>query len=273
MVVVDGQQRLRTLFRFMDGELRLTHCELFRELEGMTWESLPTQFKRRFLVAEVPVHLIHRTADPEIPALIFERINTGGVPLTSQELRGAVLAGPAMDVVRWLARTERFRRILRGSHSDAWCEEAILAIFAVLTRGPDAVARPVQDNLNRTLAELNHGSLHGVLHPIERRFDLCLEYVDIVFGPFAFRAFDPNRQRWSKPASRAVMELQVWGFDRVHPPKGGWEGCADAVRERFRALHSDRAFFDAMRRRTIRAVRYRFELWERVLRHVASNHA
>ena len=112
--VMDGLQRLSALSSFYKNELELIDMEYWRELEGMTYETLPAALRqgidRRFLSSIV---LLYETARDEEEAerlkqLVFERINTGGVSLSQQESRNAISRGPLNDRVIKLARNPSF---------------------------------------------------------------------------------------------------------------------------------------------------------------------
>jgi hypothetical protein len=114
--VMDGVQRLTSLDKFYRDELALTELEYWRELEGMTYSTLPAQLRqgidRRYLSSIV---LLYETARDEEQAqrlkqLVFERINSGGVRLSYQESRNAISRGPLNDKLARLARTTSFCR-------------------------------------------------------------------------------------------------------------------------------------------------------------------
>jgi len=112
--VMDGLQRLSALNAFHKNELELTGMEYWRELEGMTYDTLPAALRqgidRRYLSSIV---LLYETARDEAQAetlkqLVFERINTGGVSLSAQESRNAISRGPLNERVVTLARNASF---------------------------------------------------------------------------------------------------------------------------------------------------------------------
>ncbi|MFH8836225.1 DUF262 domain-containing protein [Streptomyces sp. NPDC017868] len=112
--VMDGLQRLSALASFYNDELELADLEYWKELEGMTYSSLPAQLRqgidRRYLSSIV---LLYETARDDSQAqrlkeLVFERINSGGVSLSHQESRNALSRGPLNGPLAKLARTPSF---------------------------------------------------------------------------------------------------------------------------------------------------------------------
>ena len=91
--VVDGYQRLTAIFEFLDNKLKLTRTKhISKEWSSKTFDQLSAELQRRFKYTTLPVTLFHQINKKSNASLslIFERINTGSVPLGSQEIREAV---------------------------------------------------------------------------------------------------------------------------------------------------------------------------------------
>lgn len=116
--VMDGRQRLTALMEFYDDELVLAGLEYWPELNGRSYTTLPTSIRdgidRRYLSSII---LLNETAASEEKAaalkkMVFERLNSGGVRLSSQETRNAVYNGPLNDLCLELSTNMNFRRML-----------------------------------------------------------------------------------------------------------------------------------------------------------------
>ena len=120
--VVDGLQRLSTLFEFMGklrGEsgtkqpLRLTEAKYLPALDGVLWEDLSPPLRIDFRRAKVNVSILNRGSDRRAKYDLFERLNTGGTPLSEQEVRNCILLMEDEGFYDWLqslSETESFRR-------------------------------------------------------------------------------------------------------------------------------------------------------------------
>lgn len=112
--VVDGVQRLTTIVRFVKPDaaglepLRLGDLEYLTQYEGSRFEDLPGRMQTRIMETELSVLLIRRGTPEEARFNIFARINTGGQPLTRQELRHALIPGPARALLAKLAESGFF---------------------------------------------------------------------------------------------------------------------------------------------------------------------
>jgi uncharacterized protein with ParB-like and HNH nuclease domain len=92
-VVVDGQQRLRSIDDFYHGRYALTGLQVLKDLNGKKWEDLPPKLDRKILQRVIRTLVISHFTNSGIRFEIFERLNSGGVPLTEQEIRNATLRG------------------------------------------------------------------------------------------------------------------------------------------------------------------------------------
>lgn len=165
-LVVDGQQRLRTIFYFFDGyfgSARSDHRTVFR-LKGlsdqspyanMTYSELleTNEAAARRLRNSVLRAFIIRQLDPNDDTSvfhIFERLNTGGTFLHNQEVRNAVCGGPFNDLLHELNAYRPWRQILGKPRFDSRMRdvELILRFFSLL-HAADRYEKPIKDFMSR----------------------------------------------------------------------------------------------------------------------------
>ena len=97
--VVDGQQRLQALFRYMDNEYALTGLKTLVELNKKKSADLDKKLKNRIKNFSLPTVVIQKESDRELRYDLFERLNTGATGLNEQELRNAVFRGEYNDFI------------------------------------------------------------------------------------------------------------------------------------------------------------------------------
>jgi rubredoxin len=110
--VVDGQQRLTSLFRFMENEFAITGLEVLQDLNGKRFNKLSKPEQEHVENFLLTVVRIDKESHPEVKFEVFERLNTGSVKLNDQEVRNAVFRGAYNDLLRTLAKNSTFLRLL-----------------------------------------------------------------------------------------------------------------------------------------------------------------
>lgn len=115
--VMDGRQRLSALSDFYADGFALTGLQYWSDLDGRKYSKLPSKVRagidRRYISSII---LLKETAANEEQAamlkkMVFERLNSGGVKLGSQETRNAVYDGPLNKLCLELSANEQFRRM------------------------------------------------------------------------------------------------------------------------------------------------------------------
>ena len=113
--VVDGQQRLSAIEKFIDGQLVLDKRS--KEFAGKTYDLLDEDDQQMFLAYQVGVEQLFG-ADDDMVLDIFHRINAYGLSLNRQELRhGKFQGGRYQGEFRWaVIRTAERWEILWSKH-------------------------------------------------------------------------------------------------------------------------------------------------------------
>lgn len=94
--VVDGVQRISTILQLM-GRLHsfeplvLTESMHLPSMEGYTWEDLPNDMRRILRRGKMGVNIILTENSVQAQYELFQRLNTGGLHLSAQEIRNCLL--------------------------------------------------------------------------------------------------------------------------------------------------------------------------------------
>ncbi len=147
--VVDGLQRLLTLVNFAgdemariaakltDAPLRLTGLDKLPAISETTFKDLPVDIRTTLEDRPVKVVVLNDKSDLQVRFDLFERLNTGGVVLTDQEVRECVFRGEFMDLLSELGGSPDFRTVVRlpqGRWKDGTPEDYVLRFFAFFER-------------------------------------------------------------------------------------------------------------------------------------------
>ncbi len=213
-VIVDGVQRLTAITRFIAPEsvaswatpLTLHGLQYLSQYEGASFRDLPGRLQTRLLETQVVLHLI-RPGTPE-PAMfnIFARINTGGRPLSRQELRHALIPGPARELLGDLARSDDFLTATDGSVSPTRMDdrEMVLRFIAFRLSPPDSYRPEFDDFLGQAMRKVN--TLRETeKDQLRRDFGRAMRAARDIFGQHAFRKIYRTQLRRS-PINKALFE-------------------------------------------------------------------
>lgn len=99
-VVVDGQQRVRAVLGYIEGDYELS--DDINRWSGLAFDDLDAQSKKKIFEYDFVVRILPELADEQIRS-IFQRINRTNVGLNPQELRHATYWGPFIKMVEKLA--------------------------------------------------------------------------------------------------------------------------------------------------------------------------
>jgi len=270
-LVVDGLQRLSTLKSFViDKTLKLRGLEFLDKCDGKKFDQLPRNLQRRILETQVTVFLIQENTPPEVKFNIFKRINTGGLPLSSQEIRHALNQGKACTLLQDLSECEEFRTAINdGIRDDRMGDrECILRLLAFFrTPYSDYKANNIDAFLNQCMRELNQLSDADML-ALDKRFRRTMVDCYRLFGNRAFRKQKRGNPR-RYPINRALFEVWSVNVDALSPEDvDRLQAKNDDLRKRFVSVLDDSSFEAAISYGTgdPHKVRLRFSKIEEIIR-------
>jgi len=191
-LVLDGQQRLRTLQAFYRGLHNAKEFSLQNvasDYKDLTYEALDPELRRTIDNTFVQATIVK--TDGQAKSLdtiyqIFERLNSGGTQLTPHEIRVALYAGRFVEFLTKLNELDAWRE-LYGPLSPRLRDQEILLRFVALYVSPGSYKRPLKKYLNDFVAD--HRDLEG-LDPdaVGARFSDAVRLLNSAVGPSAIRA-------------------------------------------------------------------------------------
>ena len=275
-IVIDGQQRLTTIFGFIEDRFPLAQLELLPELNGKSFAHLEGKLQRRFEATYLTCFVLQPGTDSAVKFHISERLNVGGVARNAQEIRNGLFRGPGLELIKRLAANtgpgsfldvagplRKFRRMK--------ADELVLRAMAFLDLGPDKYTGETSRFLNEELQHLNHLP-EKKRQELELRLSVALIRTRGVFGEHAFRRYNPTEGTWTSQINGPLLEITVCGFDKYFPPGTALsQHTAVEIERRFRRICGDSVFRDAITSATqaTSRVRTRFDLWMKELADVA----
>ena len=230
--VMDGQQRITAIRDFYDNKLKLTGLEIWTELEGRTYKQLPRNIQAgidRRSISSITI-ITESTSSPEEALFLkqktFERLNTGGVDASNQEVRNCLYNGKFNSLLFELANNEIFvkawklppqqnqkdREIKENSlYQKMEDVELVLRFFALRN------AEHFSGGMKEFLDVYMRKSLNFSDEDIKLLESIFLETITLaheIYEEHLFKPFDPKSNTWKKRSYKAYYDAVMVGLSR-----------------------------------------------------------
>lgn len=269
-LVVDGLQRLSSLKNFVIlKRLKLEGLEFLRQLNGMKFDDLPRSLQRQIEETQITAYIINDGTPEEVKFNIFQRINTGGLTLNSQEIRHALNQGVPATFVAEMANLEEFKKATDGAiNPKRMLDREFVTRFLAFYLHPYYEYVPDLDNyMNAAMSELKKMD-EWQREIIKFEFIQSVLLAKSVFGEWAFRKADkyPDKR---KPINKALFE--VWSVSLAKLDNIQREKLEKKKKILFdksiQLVKEDVAFFDSITTSTGNKsnVSYRFSSIEKII--------
>lgn len=276
-IVIDGKQRLMTIastylsqYRGYWQETELSGLKILSKLNDVSLDALIGGSKyanerRQLDNADIRTTVISGFSDDSILYDIFYRINTGSVPLSSQELRQVLNRGAfAKYLMEQTSKENPLWTVLGITQPDARLRdvELLLRLIAWKQRSREYKGN-MKPFLDDTMSELNTSWATSSKAVVERVVPKLLEGVGAtvaVFGEDAGKKY--SETKFESALNRAVFEVQAYYFSFPKVRKAALERKGKVVAA-FKALCSDTEFRTTIEATTksIENYRTRFEMY------------
>lgn len=234
--VIDGLQRLSTIKHFVLGnqkaddsvlgnlddnslidKLKLKGLEYLKTLEGETFESLPSELSSRIEESNVTVYLLRPGTPEDVKFNLFQRINTGGLTLTSPEIRNALNKGIPAEYVKELAETTAFVKATNNSIPSKRMEDRdfVIRFLSFYFFGHKDYLPNLDNFLNKGMRKIKTLS-QTERSDVKSIFIKSLELSHSIFGKDAFRKKYSEQDTQKKPINKALFEVLNVCFAKLH---------------------------------------------------------
>jgi len=242
-LVLDAQQRLRSLRGFFDGvingkEFILKHVQ--EQYKGKKYDSLDIEDRRRINDSIIHATIVRQddpSGDMSSIYSIFERLNTGGTLLQPQEVRVALYHGPLVEFLRELNNLEQWRS-LYGRKNPRLKDQELILRFIALLYWHEKYKRPMKGFLNDYL-EANR---KFQMNPGEEITEIFKATTEVAVHCLGARAF-----RLKNALNAAVFDSMMVALAKRLRAKGPI-GDGENLRRKYRALLADPNYLHAVER-------------------------
>lgn len=213
--VIDGNQRLTSIRLYMDDEFALKGLTTYPELEGLFWSDLDPRIQRHIMNRTMRCVAILPGTHPQIKFDVFERLNTGSVQLTAQELRHGIYHGALIDLVEKLSKNETWKEITRIKQDKRMKRAELVLRFLALSHDLDNYEKPLSGFLN-SFAESNQNPSKNELDSYGQDFISAVDKMKVLYGSLSFRPFDIKRKAQNS-INAALFDAQMVAVHTLNP--------------------------------------------------------
>lgn len=216
--VMDGLQRLTTIYDFYNGDFALEDMGYWKELEGKKYNELPEEIQkgidRRYISSIVLLEETAKTPEEaeELKQIVFERLNSGGEKLTAQETRNALYNGDFNQLCIKLSKNEKFKIMwdipindddLLQSETYRKMDDVELVLRFFAYRFLDTLTGSVESFLDSYLKNANNFPKE-TLERLEQLFNNTIDTVFEIFGEEAF--LPPKYERQTNKPQKTIYD-------------------------------------------------------------------
>jgi len=218
--IVDGLQRLSTIFQFMGilldenkkkiEPLTLEKTKYLPSLQNKRWDNSEdtensfTAAQKLFIKrSKLDVKIILKESDQKSQYELFQRLNTGGTPLSEQELRNCILIMENREMFSWLSelsKDEEFEQcILLTDRAKEEQYDMDLALRFVVFRTLDAKevkkAKDINEFVTEKMLEIANSKDFN-FDEETRAFKSTFRILNEKLGSDCFHRYDIQKQRF-----------------------------------------------------------------------------
>ncbi|MBI4216552.1 MAG: DUF262 domain-containing protein [Chloroflexi bacterium] len=303
LIVVDGHQRLETLFRFMKpllsgpstssgvqlpygslSPLNLTGLGVLGEMEGKGVVSLSDANRKKLWDTKLTALILPQSLHPEVKYALFTRLNQGSMSLNNQEIRNCLYRGAYNQLIARLSEGTQFLSLWGKSYPDKRMRhrELVLRFFAFLHR-IGKYKTPFRAFLDQEMED-NRDLSPEEQQRFQQQMDVAMRWVRRVFGGQVFKQFlvgnaDAPAGRWVNRRYDLIYDVEMVGFANYGDSLDKWWGQASAeeqtlltrvLNRNLAGIMTDQGFVGSINQGTTlpRTVELRFDMWLREVRRI-----
>lgn len=236
--VIDGNQRLNSLKRFVEDVFPLSGLTSYPELAGLKYSELDKRFQRHISNRVLRCTVILKETHPQVKFDVFERLNSGAVALTRQELRHGLYFGTLLKTASAVAKELKLDSHF-GSRKDKRmkAEELVIRYWA-LSESIGAYEKPLASFISN-YAETNRNPSDAMLNELSTSIRSAHGRAVKLFGSHTFTFSKDGRNRFNA----AVFDAQMLSCSKLTQARfDALLAKLDAIQEAYQELQNNSDF-------------------------------
>lgn len=266
-LVIDGRQRLESIFYFLEGlfgpvdttdkrrVFRLEGINIENRLSKKTFDDFDDSDKRQFKNSILRTIIVKQLQPNDSTSVyhIFERLNTGGTVLKDQEVRNCVYEGKLNDLLIELNNYPAWREVLGKPNKDSRQKDVELILrYMALFHNSAEYKKPMKDFLSMFMKKFQNPDDDFVMSEKNRFKKTC----DLLLSSLGKRPFNPKGG-----LNNSVFDSMIIAFSKHI------DSCPPDIQDRVLALRANEDFNNFISAATTdpEIVRSRLKLVEKIL--------
>jgi uncharacterized protein DUF262 len=217
-IIVDGRQRLTTLFDFMNGKFRLKGLKILGYLNGKSFSTIDEKQQNKIEDCSLTLHVIKPPTSDRVTFDLFDRVNRGGTRLNNQEMRNALYQGYSTQLLNRLSKSESFKKVTENSIPSKRMKDRYLILrFLSFYLWRQKLLRDIktgelveyrsdlEDFLGKSMLFINDANNRITVDKLEELFKITMKNCIGLLGEGCFR-LPQGESRTRKPINMALFE-------------------------------------------------------------------
>lgn len=254
-IIVDGRQRLTTLFDFMNDKFKLKGLKILGNLNGKIFSSIDEKKQNKIEDCSLTLHVIKPPTSDRVTFDLFDRVNRGGTRLNNQEMRNALYQGYSTKLLNKLSESENFKNAIENSIQSKRMKDRYLILrFLSFYLWKQKLLQDVktgelveyrsdlEDFLGKSMLFINDDNNRITIDKLEKLFEVTMKNCVELLGVGCFR-LPQEESKTRKPINMALFETISYfcAILRDAPNKK-----RNLIKEKFKNLISDKDFIKAL---------------------------
>lgn len=251
-IIVDGRQRLTTLFDFMNDKFKLKGLKVLGNLNGNFFSKLDEKQQNKIEDCPLTLHVIKPPTSDRVTFDLFDRVNRGGTRLNNQEMRNALYQGYSTKLLNKLSKSENFKKATDNSIPSKRMKDRYLILrFLSFYLWKQKLLKDVktgelveyrsdlEDFLGKSMRYINNDN---IINQLEDLFEITMKNCVELFGTGCFRLPQEGGKR--KPINMALFETISY-FCAILKDVANEK--SNLIKEQYKRLISDKGFILSLR--------------------------
>ncbi len=282
-IIVDGKQRLSTMFDFIDNKFALGQLKILKDYKGKYFKTLPPAEQSKIEDFAVTLHVIKPPTSDQVTFDLFDRVNRSGTRLNNQEMRNALYQGNVTKMLKVLAESDEFKMAMGGEDLSKRMKDRYMILrflaFYLWKSGksidPDS-GKPMQyksnleDFLSKSMRYVNNLDAKELCSlDFEETFKATMVTCCDLLGKDCFRLPMKAGSASRRPLNMALFETVSYFVSQLHEH---WMGREKEIMLQYRNLLHDADFVETLTRSvdSKRQIDRRFDIITKAIEEVKS---